>query len=161
MKRSTSIQPMSTRFFKNGTTMILTSHRMTCFYDWDPSEFSSDEDQHIHSSVRECCTIFDVSFVTAPSGPRPARTNTACGVIHNSGKPLLHIPIHVGNRKIWALVDTGAAASFIQFSLAKKLGIWENHVRTREQVRYANGVTEPVLGIVPLNYTLQSQQMST
>ena len=74
--------------------------------------------------------------------------------MRRSRKPSLHIPIHVGDKKIWALVDTGAAATFIQFSLAKKLGIWEHHTGTREQVRYANGVTEPVLGVVPLDFTL-------
>ena len=58
-------------------------------------------------------------------------------------------------------MDIGAAATFIQFSLAKKLGIWERNVCTREQVCYANGVTEPILGVVPLDFTLQARTMST
>ena len=32
---------------------------------------------------------------------------------------------------------------------------------TREQVRYGNGVVEPALGIVPLEFTLQARQLST
>ena len=69
------------------------------FYDCDPSKFLSEEEQHTHSLVRECCTIFDISSVTAPSRPRSAGTSTNRGVIRNSGKPWLHIPIHVGNHK--------------------------------------------------------------
>ena len=53
-----------------------------------------------------------------------------------------------------ALVDIGASATFIQFSLAKKLGIWDQHSMTQEQVHYRNGVVEPVLGIVLFEFTL-------
>ena len=50
---------------------------------------------------------------------------TVCGVVRKSGKKSLHVPVFVGERKIMALVNTGASATFIQFSLAKKLGIWD------------------------------------
>ena len=131
------------------------------FYDCEQSDCVSEEEQPTQSPIRECCTIFDVNSVTALSGATPIAIITDCDVVWNSGKHSLHIPIHVGDHKIWALVDIGAAATFIQFSLAKKLGIWERHVSPREQVHYANGITEPILGVVPLDFTLQAQPVST
>ena len=83
------------------------------FYDCDHSKLTLDEGHPIQSLVRECCTIFDISSVTAPSAPTYIVTSADCGVIRNSSKPSLHILIYVGDRKFWALVDTGAAATFI------------------------------------------------
>ena len=64
----------------------------------------------------------------------------------------------VKSRLWWTLVRRRLLYSF---PWQKKLGIWERHVHTREQVHYANGVTEPILGVVPLDFTLQAWQMST
>ena len=71
---------------------------------------------------------------------RTILVTTICDTVQRPAKKSLHVPIFVGTRKIMALVDTGASATFIQFSLAKKLGIWDQHTMTREQVRYGNGV---------------------
>ena len=86
---------------------------------------------------------------------------TTCDTVQRPAKKSLHVPIFVGTQKIMALVDIGASVTFIQFSLAKKLGIWDQHTMTREQVRYGNGVVEPVLGIVSLDFTLQTHSFST
>ena len=72
-----------------------------------------------------------------------------------SNKKSLRIPIHVCGWCIFALVATDATSCFIQFSLAKKLGIWDKNIKSTHQIRYANGVVEPVLGIIPLEITLQ------
>ena len=60
-----------------------------------------------------------------------------------------------------ALMDTGAPATFVQFSLVKKLGIWEHHSMTREQVWYGNGIVGPALGIVLLEFMSQARRFST
>ena len=70
------------------------------FYDCEQSDCVSEEEQPTQSPVQECCTIFDVSSVTALSGATPTADITNCDVVWNSGKPSLHIPIHVGDRKI-------------------------------------------------------------
>lgn len=57
-------------------------------------------------------------------------------------------------------MDTGATSSFIQFSLAKKVGVWERKTPSNHQVHYANGIVEPVLGVVPLDITLQVRQIT-
>ena len=78
----------------------------------------------------------------------------ACQIVKKHDKKSLHFPIHV-----WPShqcpVDTRAVSCFIQFLLAKKLGVWEKQTKSRHQVCCTNGVVEPVLGIVPLKITLE------
>ena len=95
-----------------------------------------------------------MSAISSSSGSSSPPELETRQTVKKSNKKSLHIPIHVCGRRIFALVDTGPISCFIQFSLVKKWGIWDKKVKSTHQVRYANGVVEPVLGIVPLETTL-------
>ena len=107
--------------------------------------------------LHDCSTVFAVTAQSSSSETATSEALEVCRTIARDDKKSLHVPIQVCNRRVHALIDTGATACFIQSSLAKKLGVWDKRMSSTHQVRYANGVVEPVLGIVSLDVTLQGQ----
>ena len=120
---------------------------LSVFSQSEDGEWSREEEQEIfhecssillntpnvgqeEKQLQKCAIIFDVSFVRAPMSHRTILGTTVCDTVQRPAKKSLHVPIFVGTRKTMALVDTGASATFIQFSLAKKLGIWEQYMMT-------------------------------
>ena len=107
--------------------------------------------------MQSCSTIFDVSAISSSLGNSSPPDLETCQTIKKIDKNSLHVPIDVCDRRIFALVDIGATSYFFKFLLAKKLKVWDKKTKSIHQVRYANGVMELLLGIVPLKITLKAQ----
>lgn len=117
-----------------------------------PAHCTTIED--LHSTQLSSLAQTDLNISTAPVVPE------TCRAVTKPEKKSLHVPIEVCGKRIMALVDTGATSCFVQLALAKKLGVWDRHTTSTQRVRYANGVVEPVLGTVPLDFTLQHRSIS-
>lgn len=83
-----------------------------------------------------------------------------CPAICHIDKKSLHVLLHIWGRKLVALVDTSAKSCFVQFPLARRLGLWENKECNNYRPYYANGAVEPMLGIVHLLTRVQGQEFS-
>lgn len=105
-------------------------------------------EQHCHLSI-------------SPNKSKPSKEAPqeimVCNGVRSTEKSSMHLPVKLANHKIGALVDTGATNCFIQSKLVDTLEFSGQVQPCSNLVVMGNGVTEELMGKLPLEVTIDDQ----
>lgn len=96
------------------------------------------------------CTFLSIHAMDSPMPSHGEDSPVQCLKV-NQQKNSLHVPIWIGDRKLSALVDTGATHCFVQKTLLQELNLLDQMVSCNKKVIFGNGTVDALLGQITLS----------